>query len=126
MVQKYGAVRPQQAVQIARHTGVPTPGTDNVMHDWRTPEEDMRIREHQTRISAVYEALERLSQLPDARQVRSSSRKRDGIQRNAMRHYATAMGIDWMVGDEIGESIPPAYTEYIGKYLMKHLGIREV
>ena len=28
--------------------------------------------------------------------------------------------IDWMVGnEEIKESIPPAYTEYIGKYLMK-------
>ncbi len=30
-----------------------------------------------------------------------------------------AMGIDWMVGDELSEAIPPAYTEYIGKYLMQ-------
>jgi DNA (cytosine-5)-methyltransferase 1 len=30
-----------------------------------------------------------------------------------------AMGIDWMVTDEIDEAIPPAYTEYIGKYLMQ-------
>lgn len=29
-----------------------------------------------------------------------------------------AMGIDWMVGDELSQAIPPAYTEYIGKYLL--------
>lgn len=30
-----------------------------------------------------------------------------------------AMGIDWMTRDELSQAIPPAYTEYIGKYLMK-------
>jgi len=30
----------------------------------------------------------------------------------------TAMGIDWMNRDGLRESIPPAYTEYIGTYLM--------
>lgn len=29
-----------------------------------------------------------------------------------------AMGIDWMNRDELSQAIPPAYTEYIGKYLM--------
>ncbi len=29
------------------------------------------------------------------------------------------MGIDWMNRSEIIEAIPPAYTEYIGKYLMQ-------
>lgn len=29
-----------------------------------------------------------------------------------------AMGIDWMNRDGLRESIPPAYTEYIGAYLM--------
>jgi DNA (cytosine-5)-methyltransferase 1 len=29
-----------------------------------------------------------------------------------------AMGIDWMTRDGLRESIPPAYTEYIGHYLM--------
>jgi DNA (cytosine-5)-methyltransferase 1 len=28
-----------------------------------------------------------------------------------------AMGIDWMNRNELAESIPPAYTEYVGKYL---------
>lgn len=34
--------------------------------------------------------------------------------------WADAMGIDWMqFKRELKEAIPPAYTEYIGKYLMK-------
>lgn len=32
-----------------------------------------------------------------------------------------AMGIDWMVRDELSEAIPPAYTEYIGRHLRKAL-----
>jgi DNA (cytosine-5)-methyltransferase 1 len=32
-----------------------------------------------------------------------------------------AMGIDWMTKGEINESIPPAYTKYIGDFLMQHL-----
>lgn len=32
-----------------------------------------------------------------------------------------AMGIDWMGENEIAESIPPAYTQYIGKHLMQHI-----
>jgi DNA (cytosine-5)-methyltransferase 1 len=31
------------------------------------------------------------------------------------------MGIDWMNRNELGEAIPPAYTEHVGKYLIKHL-----
>ena len=30
-----------------------------------------------------------------------------------------AMGIDWMTGKELNESIPPAYTEYIGRFLLE-------
>jgi len=50
---------------------------------------------------------------------KAPSRKRDGIEKGAMKHYGVAMGIEWMSGGEISEAIPPAYTEYIGKYLMK-------
>lgn len=32
-----------------------------------------------------------------------------------------AMGIDWMTRDELSEAIPPAYTEYVGGWLMQHL-----
>jgi DNA (cytosine-5)-methyltransferase 1 len=32
-----------------------------------------------------------------------------------------AMGIDWMTKMEINESIPPAYTELVGKALLRHL-----
>ena len=32
-----------------------------------------------------------------------------------------AMGIDWMNREELSQAIPPAYTEYIGKYLMQQM-----
>jgi DNA (cytosine-5)-methyltransferase 1 len=32
-----------------------------------------------------------------------------------------AMGIDWMTGSELSQAIPPAYTEWIGKYLIEAL-----
>jgi DNA (cytosine-5)-methyltransferase 1 len=36
-----------------------------------------------------------------------------------------AMGIDWMNKGEINESIPPAYTEFIGRELLRHLSSGE-
>jgi DNA (cytosine-5)-methyltransferase 1 len=35
-----------------------------------------------------------------------------------------SMGIDWMTWDELRESIPPAYTEHIGRQLIDHLAGR--
>lgn len=32
-----------------------------------------------------------------------------------------AMGIDWMSKAELCQSIPPAYTEFIGRHLLEHL-----
>jgi DNA (cytosine-5)-methyltransferase 1 len=37
-----------------------------------------------------------------------------------------ALGIDWMTKDELAESIPPAYTEYIGAQLLAALAYSEV
>ena len=30
-----------------------------------------------------------------------------------------AMGIDWMTGEELSQAIPPAYTEFIGRQIVK-------
>ena len=46
------------------------------------------------------------------------SSKRDGLVQFGTDARREAMGIDWMTGNELSEAIPPAYTEYIGKYLM--------
>lgn len=47
------------------------------------------------------------------------------VQRNVSKgtiaQWRDAMGIDWMTGKEIKEAIPPAYTEWIGKQLLKYL-----
>lgn len=32
-----------------------------------------------------------------------------------------AMGIDWMTGEELSQAIPPAYTKFIGEFLMAHI-----
>lgn len=38
-------------------------------------------------------------------------------------HWADAMGIDWMDHAGMAESIPPAYTRYLGKQIREELGI---
>ncbi len=32
-----------------------------------------------------------------------------------------SMRVPWMTGKGANEAIPPTYTEYVGKHLMKHL-----
>jgi DNA (cytosine-5)-methyltransferase 1 len=43
-----------------------------------------------------------------------------GVSRkpNNLAHARDVMGIDWMVRRELSESIPPAYTEWIGRQLI--------
>ncbi len=36
--------------------------------------------------------------------------------------YCEAMGIDWMIGRELNQAVPPAYSDYIGRELMKVIG----
>lgn len=37
-----------------------------------------------------------------------------------------AMGCFWMTGREVNEAIPPAYTEYLGRQLLRHIGVQEL
>jgi len=48
-------------------------------------------------------------------------RRRTNTQGFSVKERSEAMGIDWMTGDELSQGIPPAYTEYIGKELLKQL-----
>ena len=47
------------------------------------------------------------------------SSKRDGRSFGSTADWREAMGIDWMTTKEMAESIPPAYTEWIGTRLME-------
>jgi DNA (cytosine-5)-methyltransferase 1 len=40
---------------------------------------------------------------------------------NDIAEARAAMGIDWMTREELAESIPPQYTEYIGAQLLDHV-----
>lgn len=41
-----------------------------------------------------------------------------GVYRIPLATQQKAMGIDWMKLDELSEAIPPAYTEWVGQYLL--------
>ncbi len=45
------------------------------------------------------------------------SSERDGT----MKERSEAMEINWMTNDELSQAIPPAYTQWIGRQLMRHL-----
>lgn len=54
-------------------------------------------------------------------------RRADGSEQRAARgvdEAADAMGIDWMDWRELAESIPPAYTEHIGRQLIAAIAER--
>lgn len=39
----------------------------------------------------------------------------------AMEHWPEAMGISWMTDAELAQAIPPAMTEHVGQFLLRHL-----
>jgi len=55
---------------------------------------------------------------------------RDGQMMTVVGHFSgvararMAMGIDWMTRDELAESIPPHYTQFVGEQLMSALPAR--
>jgi DNA (cytosine-5)-methyltransferase 1 len=49
------------------------------------------------------------------------SSKRDGWKNGGTAAWQTAMGIDWMTGNELKEAIPPAYTKFIGEQLLNYI-----
>ena len=60
---------------------------------------------------------------PDGRRLFTRA---DGSEQRAARSLAEgreAMGIDWMEWRELAESIPPAYTHYLGKQLLAALEV---
>jgi DNA (cytosine-5)-methyltransferase 1 len=59
----------------------------------------------------------------------TGSTPQQNVVRNRVRQTYTpddaakAMGIDWMTLAELCQAIPPAYSEYIGKFAMQHLEV---
>lgn len=53
-------------------------------------------------------------------------RRRLSPQQFRTAQRAEAMGIDWMTGAELSQSIPPAYTRWIGEHLMQALAAQEM
>lgn len=49
------------------------------------------------------------------------SSKRDGLRFPDTAAWRTGMGIDWMTVKQLAESIPPAYTNYVGQRMMAAL-----
>lgn len=47
--------------------------------------------------------------------------KRDGLTFPGTDAWREGMGIDWMTGKELAEAIPPAYTRWVGGYLINAL-----
>jgi DNA (cytosine-5)-methyltransferase 1 len=50
--------------------------------------------------------------------------KRDGLTFPGTDAWREGMGIDWMTGKELAESIPPVFTSWIGKRLMAAVGLK--
>lgn len=51
----------------------------------------------------------------------SWNRAKNGGKCFGITEYRKAMGIDWMNRGELSEAVPPAYSEYIGKFAMRLL-----
>ncbi len=43
--------------------------------------------------------------------------------KTSVKDWAGLMDIDWMTRDELAQSIPPAYTQFIGEQLLAHVKV---
>ncbi len=52
---------------------------------------------------------------------RNKQAARDNGERDTAESWQVALGIDWMTRNEMAQSIPPSYTEFIGRQLLNVL-----
>lgn len=57
---------------------------------------------------------------------RQTGNRGNRYQRATVAEARLAMGIDWMTQKELSQSVPPAYTEWIGRQLLAALALDEV
>lgn len=69
-----------------------------------------------------YPTIRPLGKLPDCRQDHGLVNGLGVGHTAGWRLAAAAMGIDWMNRDELTQAIPPAYTGFIGQYLLAVCG----
>lgn len=74
----------------------------------------------QDEIRAYYGKKGWLVWSPKGAAVQKKGRK--PLLRGSVEQAPADMGIDWMTWDELRESIPPAYTEFVGAQLLAVLG----
>lgn len=55
-------------------------------------------------------------------EVRNRRKGQEAGRKNKIAEGRKAMGIDWMTRGELSESIPPAYSEFIGRAALQHMG----
>lgn len=58
-------------------------------------------------------------QHPDTKQFLRPNGKSRGLRASSLEEGQVAMGIDWMDWKDLTEAIPPAYTRFVGHYLMR-------
>jgi len=86
----------------------------------------LRVRRHRRFESNIQLVGSSCNHKKQGRPVGIYGSMRDDIPKggktaDTMDQAREAMGIDWMIWKELVEAIPPAYTEFLGRQLFKHL-----
>lgn len=66
-----------------------------------------------------YPLLPKCARIREPIVVSGVTRRKSGRLEYPVAAVRVAMGIPWMTRKELDDAIPPAYTEYIGRYLMQ-------